>query len=618
MNTAQVALVLLQQGVAEVNELEWLEAAEALAMLHQRKMRAVGRWVRTPRQAEQVTAEILDHQPKVIFLAVGHHQSGPAYAMLQALKDLPASCAVVVGGTWGTFLHKDFSLHDRVQAVLFGAWADSLIDFSMHYARHGVAPDVRGAAVRGLEGWILGERRTYNPDLDKRPFPEREDFRIRDLLRVRGGTMPLHASAGFPFRTLFSQAPVLRHLHAADFPYHFRSPTRVVEEAAALREKYPVKVFSFVDELFPWMDDWVTEFAERWATEISLPFRIRSVAEYVREETLRPLRKAKLQRVEIGLETGAEALRQQVADLNQTNQRVLDAFDLLRDQGVAPVLRLLTGIPGETFESLRKTVDFARDAQAARTIGQLYEPWPDSAAFRTLEKKYAEAVTAPVAPEVDEQVRRDALVALDDLVMIDSLHRANIHVRREGLALDGVADFPTSVVRSPYEGAARIQRFHTSGGSHDVVALRVPAEVSWEVRFPKHPTLDFGILLEPHLPGERCRVPITFSVRVSQRRRVFRIFKKILIQALDPDSRRWHWFHIPVSGVKPGPGRVIIENLVAEKDAKTLPEEEDVWAGWARLYVRSEARLRHEEEERTDHSFEAVREDEGRFGDQTD
>ena len=56
---------------------------------------------------------------------------------------------------------------------------------------------------------------------------------------------------------------------------------------------------------------------------------------------------------------------------------------------------------------------------------------------------------------------------------------------------------------------------------------------------------------------------------------------------MDPDSRRWHWFRIPMTLLKKGAAELVLENLVFGENAEFIPPERDIWAGWARLTISS-------------------------------
>ncbi len=599
-----IHLILFQERKPP-NTWEMVEAGQGLALLRCQKFHAAGHLVRTKRQREELAHSLRSEAPRLVVLLVGSGQVKPAMAFADAMEGLPKNSHVLVGGVFGTLCCHEFTPKERVQAILLGEWQEALAEYAESFLKQGFAVDVNGTLVRGLRGWSLNDQRKYRPALDEWPDPEMEDFRLEDLLHLNGGAMPIHASRGFPFQTLFSPQPSLRDLQKTEFHYYMRPPERVAAEAEALCKKYKIRAFDFVDDVFPWTGEWTQQFVNEWKKRVPTPFRIKSPAEYLVEDRLTALREAGLRRVVMEVDAGDEELRQRHSSLNQTNERIEEAIRMLRNDRVENHLRLLLAVPGESYRTLRETVKLAQSADADRTTPELYVDWPDSHYWADTER----ALTGQNAPRpkgpIPSSIAQDAEVARHEIVAADSLHRSKRIARTEAAKLDGLADFPKAVARSPLEGPARIDRFYTSNHRHDVIALRVPADLSFEVEFPRDATLNFGILLRPEFPGERSRLPISFSIRAKQEDRTYRIFQKILIQALDPDSRRWHWFRVPVSGVQRGPGVLVLENLVFGNDASFIPPDQEIWAGWGRVVLQSKGDAQASlEEEEMPHAFD--------------
>lgn len=597
-----VHVVLFQVG-GELLLRPVVEAGQGLALVRSHGLRAEGHLIRTARQSQQLAQRLLLEEPKVVFLQVERDQVSAALALIDQLRPLERRTAIIVGGVYGTLCCHEFTPRENVAGIILGEWVEALWEFSLKLAKTGYGIDVDGMLMHGVRGWMLNEQRTYRPALEDWPDPDLKDFRAADIAHTNGGAIPIHASRGFPFQSLFSDYPIIRDLQKSDFHYYMRPAERVVAEAEALRKKYRVRRFEFVDEVFPWTGDWTQEFVEGWRTRVHTPFRIRSAAEYLTEDRLLALRQAKLERVEICIDGADEENRRRFSNLNQTNDRVLEAIELLRTFKIESSLGIMVGVPGESFRSLRHAVKLARKARATRTRPEIFHDWPETLEYTQTERTLTGG-NAP-RPRVGDlsAIARDTVVAQSEIHMVDSLNRAKAHTRADGAALDGLADFAKASIRSPYEGAARLQRFFTPAGIQEVIALRVPAQISWNVKFPENPTISFGVLLRPEMPGERTRLPVSFSIRVKQNDQSYRIFQKILIQSLDPDSRRWHWFRIPVSGVRKGDGKLILENLVFGETASFVPPEGDVWAGWGRLLLASREKIQEAAEE-PEHGFD--------------
>lgn len=585
MAVVDVVLVLLQESV-HLHHREWVEAAQGIAFLRSVGANVEGALVRTSHQVEQVAARLVDRPPRLAIIVVEKRQSASALSLLNQLRSLSPQCTVALAGAEATLSAHDFTSHTICQAILLGEWVEAAAELYLANKRHQPGNKVAGVWWRTDKGWVLGERRVYDPKLASWPTPSTSDLKGADIARLLGGALPLLASRGFPFRTLFSPEPFIRELHEATSYYHPRPVERVVEEAAELARVYGLQRLIFTDDIFPWEMSWTVRFAELWQRQVRLPFSIRTISEHLDSNRLRALVAAGLKRLELRLESGNEGLRRTHSDVNVSNVQIRESLERCRELGIETSLRLMVGSPGETTKTLESTMAFSKMAGASHVRGEIYHHWPIHADWAQLEMEMTGGTSLRAAPVDRPEIQRDAALALHEIQKIDALSHALRARRREDVVLDGLPDIASARVRSPLEGCFQVERYHTTTGSELVIALRVPCELSWQVKVPRDPILQFGMLLQPALPGERSRLPISFSVRVSQGGRSFRLFQKVLIQALDPDSRHWHWFRLPVTNVKPGWVDFTFDNLIYGQDASSIPPGRDAWAGWARITVQ--------------------------------
>lgn len=581
------AVVLLHDGVHHPWR-DWIEVAQGLALLRAEGFSATGHYLRTQAQRDQFAASLHQSSPRVVLLHVGAGQVAAAQAFLNVLPQVPAHTTIAIAGSIGTLCSHEFITHRNAGAVLLGQWVETLVEYLQTLRAAGNLDLIGGLWWRSPHGWKLTGRRIYDPNLEDWPDAEIRDFRAEELFRLHGGEAIIHASRGFPFQSLFTAEPILRSLQVSERYYHLRPAHRIVREAEKLVREFKVTRFRFVDEIFPWDDTWTMSFAMLWKKHIDLPFEISTAADHLTPARTGVLKKAGLAGVEVCLEAGNEPLRRRLSDLNQSNKQLFETLDACHEMGLATRVRLLLGVPGETVPTLRESVQFADACDAREVRAEVYQPWPESKHWAELEKSLTGHTMNRMVAREQAAIARDVVIACHEIQAIDSVKRSERMKRKADVTLDALADFPLAKLRSPLEGAVRLARFHAPTGSHEVIALRVPTELAYKVRLPKNPVLSFGLLLEPLLPGERSRLPISFSIKISQGKRTWRLFQKVLIQGLDPDSRLWHWFKIPISGVKAGEAEFMLENLVYGQDATAIPPGRDVWAGWTRVYLTTE------------------------------
>jgi len=569
----------------------WLEVAQTASVLRAAGHEPRVHLLKATRHRDQVLGSFAEDLPSLIFIPIGREQSGPTRHILDALHEKinpEGRAAVVVGGVMGTLSTQEYSSHPAVRGIVLGDWYESIEELSIAIATKGNPHEVASVWWRAKAGWVLAPNRKRLRTIADLPEPDLEVFRVKDLLKVTGGTLPLSASRGFPFRSLFSSEPLTRHLQEAENYYEMLKPSEVIRRAANLLDKFDPKRFEFVDEIFPWNPRWVERFATEWAQEICLPFACTMAAEHFNDENMELMAGAGLKVARINLESGNDQFRARFADINVTNGTVREAVGIATACRVRVEARVLLGVPDETPSTLAETLNFIERLPFAGIHPEVFVPWPRMTAWTETDPSptiATEFLCKPVTerPELMGPLQR----TFDRLLEVDSMARARTHQRDANAVIDAISDFQLATVRSPLARPLRIASFAANDGEHDVVALRVPSEISWKTKIAADSVIRFGILLEPTLPGLRSRLPISFSIKIGQNGRYYRLFQKILLQALDPDSRRWHFFVLPLKPARLGEAEIILESTLFGREPDEVPTDGDVWAGWAGVIVGS-------------------------------
>ncbi len=578
-------LVLLQQN-CEPDASAFIEAAQALALVRDAGITAMGHLVRTDQQRQEVVRTCRKSDAKIIALIIGRNQLEPAKKFIEGLRGLPPSTSIAVMGSWGTFYSSELTQKDNVQVAFLGDWVEGLAEYAETEMKQGLARSTPGTMIRDFRGWQIQDQRVYKPDLSSWPLPELSDFRFKDFIKLQGRSIPIQASRGFPFKSSASLSPLFRHLHEADFHYHTSSPERVIEFAELSKEQFRARRFEFVDELFPWMDDWLDEFTDLWKTRIGLPFSIRSAVEYLEEENVNRLRRAGLDHVYFQVEGGDEELRRNLTDINQTNERLCDTVERLSLHQVKSTVHLLLGVPGETSETLKESIELVRMINAFETTAERFQEWPNPAEWASTERaltggKNSRRTVVKYGADFLQEIDK----AILDIQHLNTLNRCFHKKRKPQVDLDAISDYKKIKSFEPQHAFPSIRTFHSPSGSEEVLSFRVPGEIVYKVDYPSRPVVSFGILLEPSLPGERVSAPVLFSLRAIQDEKAVKVFEKVLIQALDPDSRRWHWFKIPIPQIKKGKGTLSLRARFYGSHAEGV--DINISAGWAKLYISS-------------------------------
>ena len=162
-------------------------------------------------------------------------------------------------------------------------------------------------------------------------------------------------------------------------------PERVVEDVSWLVRNHGIDLLGFTDDIFFAFQERTLEIAEGFLRAgLDIDWYIQDRADSwarLSDSEAKLLRRAGLVRVHFGAESGSDDVLQSI-DKRSDVARTLQAVDRCRDAGIRSSFGFIFGLPGETEEDLRATVDliaaiYAR-SDRADCHTNIFTPYPGS------------------------------------------------------------------------------------------------------------------------------------------------------------------------------------------------------------------------------------------------
>jgi anaerobic magnesium-protoporphyrin IX monomethyl ester cyclase len=158
--------------------------------------------------------------------------------------------------------------------------------------------------------------------------------------------------------------------------YHTRSPESICDEILWLREKVPVKMVAFVDDVFTLHRKWTLRFCEHYAERVRLPFSINARFDNLDAEMVQALAEAGLCLAYAGVESGDERIRNEVMQRRMTEESIVDGAALFRKNGVKLLTENILGVPGETLSSAMETLRVNQVIRPEVANASIFTPYP--------------------------------------------------------------------------------------------------------------------------------------------------------------------------------------------------------------------------------------------------
>jgi anaerobic magnesium-protoporphyrin IX monomethyl ester cyclase len=270
--------------------------------------------------------------------------------------------------------------HPEVDFVLVGEYEPTLRQLAQRLEREQPLDGIHGLIWRkdGVPQWT-GVRATVQ-ELDELPWPARHFLPMYDY-RDEPGSIPrpsvqMWASRGCPYRCSFCAWPQIMY---GGFKYRTRSVVDVVDEMEWLVREWGFKSVYYDDDTFNIGKRRMLDFcAELQRRQIGVPWAAMGRVDGMDEEVLEAMAGARLRAVKYGVESADQCLVDNCGKRLDLS-RVREVVRLTHSLGIKTHLTFMFGLPGETRDTARRTIDLALELMPESVQFTLATPFPGSA-----------------------------------------------------------------------------------------------------------------------------------------------------------------------------------------------------------------------------------------------
>lgn len=324
--------------------------------------------------------KLKDYSPDVVAMSytTGMHQ----YCMditRQVKKHLPDTF-VVHGGPHPTFV-PDFIKEGPVDAFCRGEGEKAIVELVRRLETGEDISDCPNLVFRDGDGLRINPQAPLltTKELEEIGFPDRDVIYEASPLYAESHRKVFVSMRGCPMDCTFCFHHAWRRkVYGANKVEYTRkrSVSHMIEEVNAVREKYPLRMVHFLDDIFNLKNDWLEEFAERWPKEVGLPFDCILMANMVREPQIRLLRKAGCIYARIAIEAANDHIRNQVYKKNTTRAQLVNAARWIKENGIRLGSLNMIGAPGSTIDDEFETLRMNIDCRVDHPLASLLQPYP--------------------------------------------------------------------------------------------------------------------------------------------------------------------------------------------------------------------------------------------------
>jgi len=295
---------------------------------------------------------------------------------ISIVKEVLPNAKIIVGGPHSSLATGDVADFQDIDHIIKGDGELTFVD---------VVDAI--AAGRKPRRILYGRK----PELDRLPFVDRDIFEGNEHLMppLWFGKTPwvsMITSRGCMFNCSFC-APTARIIFGRTV--RRRSPANVIEELQLLRDKYGFKHIRFYDDNIIESPRWVTAFCELYRrNDFTATFGLAGRADLIcrNANLITQLANVGLCELNVGFESGSQRILDLLNKRTTVEQNIKSA-QILKDHGVKVIAGIMLGMPGETNDEIRQTVELIDMIQPDWVDPSYFTPYPGTTIHEYCKKK---------------------------------------------------------------------------------------------------------------------------------------------------------------------------------------------------------------------------------------
>jgi len=287
-----------------------------------------------------------------------------AYEIGQRLKEDSSSIPLVIGGPQFCSSPRETLDKDIFDIGVLGEGEETFLEIAQAVRNGNFSPERIQGIVYKKDGKIVeGNPRSYILDLDTIPYPARHLYPPLSVYKPVPASYKkkpvglMITSRGCPYQCIFCDRAVFGNRFRA------HSPKYVVDEMELLMKNFGAKEIRFMDDTFTMDTKRAYAICERILKRgIKVPWTCLTRVDRVDYDLLKTMKKAGCWQVIYGIESGDDEMLKRIKK-GVTVAENEKAVKMAKKAGLNVRATFVFGMPGETSNSIRKTVNFAKKSK---------------------------------------------------------------------------------------------------------------------------------------------------------------------------------------------------------------------------------------------------------------
>lgn len=287
---------------------------------------------------------------------------------------------VVVGGAYPTLCPAE-AITGSFDALCVGEGEYPVLELCDQLEKGEAPHKIQNLWIKTATGRIeKNKTRDFLARIDDLPFPDREMWKpwIKEQSIDEFAVL---LARGCPFECAYCSNHAFRKVAGGNY-VRLRSVDSIIKEIAHIHAYHPLSRMYFEVESIALDKSWMfelckalEEFNKTLTQEVTYGCNFRITPETMDEAIFIALARANFRRINIGLESGNQRIRDMVLKRRYSNEDFLNVVSMARKHGLKVLVYNMVGMPGETPADHQDTILVNRQCQPDKHYTQVFYPY---------------------------------------------------------------------------------------------------------------------------------------------------------------------------------------------------------------------------------------------------
>ena len=313
-------------------------------------------------QLKDIKKAVIEYSPGIVGISASTSVMRVSMEIAQLVKDIDKNIKIMMGGVHPTLFPKNVIHGPCVDYVVYGEGEETVLELIEAIREKKEQQNILGVVYKKKREIIKNAPRPLIKNLDNLPFPAYDLLPMKEYCSPQILKTPFTSmitSRGCPYQCIFCDAGVV-----FGKKYRFYSPERTVKEIKYLINRFNIKEIMFKDSDFTLHKGRVEAFCDLMIDEgLNLLWSCNGRVGTIDKALVKKMKKAGCRLIQYGVESGDQEVLNTLKKGIKVEQ-IKETFKISKEAGLKTVANFMVGNPGETEESIQKTIKLVREIKA--------------------------------------------------------------------------------------------------------------------------------------------------------------------------------------------------------------------------------------------------------------